>query len=541
MPRAGTRRTLSTVLFTDIVGSTEIAEEMGDRRWREVLSRHHRLVRERLRQFGGREVDTAGDGVFATFQAPADAIRCACAISDGVRDLGIEIRAGLHIGETEVMGDKLGGIAVHTGARVASVAGPGEVLVTWNLKELVAGSGLEFEDRGEHKLKGVQGEWRLWNVHAVDGQPRQPPIAPAEASNRRDQIVPPPMLRRRPVVVGAVAAIVLIGAAAGYLLGREEPPPPAAPLPLDVVLQVDPETGNVLSTTKLSGIPQALAVGEGSVWVIVNELDVAWLDPQSGAIEGSGAVREAIPRNQSGVTVEYGVSDLAVGRRAVWVVTERIPGGPLPIILVDIDPATGEAAPRELGPGGPSGRVAALGDVVWVTSTAGTAFRLEGIRGKPRSVSLPGTGDDVAAGEGAVWITDKFEGQVLRLDPRSGRVESTIDVPGELDGIAAGEGYVWVFSSTGTVVPIDPRTNRIGSQGPISVGARLQDIAVGLGYVWLANYDGKRVFRVDPVSGRVKPIDIGRPVAFVAVDEQQGTLWLSVPRCPLFHVFAGCR
>jgi class 3 adenylate cyclase len=156
-------RVLATVMFTDIVGSTERAAALGDRRWRAVLEQHHSVVRRELERFRGREVDTAGDGFLATFDGPARGIRCACAARDAVRSLDLEIRAGLHTGECELMADKVGGIAVHTGARVAALAAPGEVLVSSTVKDLVAGSGIEFGDHGEHELKGV-GAWRLYSV-----------------------------------------------------------------------------------------------------------------------------------------------------------------------------------------------------------------------------------------------------------------------------------------------------------------------------------------------------------------------------------------
>jgi class 3 adenylate cyclase len=166
-PMPEPERVLATVLFTDIVGSTERAAELGDRRWRELLERHHTTVRRELERFRGREVDTAGDGFLATFDGPARAIRCARAIEQGLRELGLELRAGLHTGECELMGDKVTGVAVHTGARVAAQAGPGEVLVSNTVKDLVAGSGIEFEDRGTHELKGVPGEWRLYAVSSA--------------------------------------------------------------------------------------------------------------------------------------------------------------------------------------------------------------------------------------------------------------------------------------------------------------------------------------------------------------------------------------
>jgi class 3 adenylate cyclase len=157
-------RVLATVLFTDIVGATEKAASLGDRGWHDLLDSHHALIRSELVRFRGREIDNAGDGFLATFDGPARAVRCACAISNGVRALGLEIRAGLHTGECELMGDKLGGIAVHTGARVAARANRGEVLVSSTVKDLVAGSGLSFENRGVQELKGIPGEWRLFAV-----------------------------------------------------------------------------------------------------------------------------------------------------------------------------------------------------------------------------------------------------------------------------------------------------------------------------------------------------------------------------------------
>ena len=160
-------RVLATVLFTDIVGSTERAAALGDRKWRELVEGYYLLARRELTRFRGREVDTAGDGFFASFDGPARAVRCAEAIAAGVRSLGIEIRAGLHTGECEVIGDKVGGIAVHIGARVASLARAGEVLVSSTVKDLVAGSGISFEDRGTQTLKGVPGEWRLFAVAPV--------------------------------------------------------------------------------------------------------------------------------------------------------------------------------------------------------------------------------------------------------------------------------------------------------------------------------------------------------------------------------------
>jgi pimeloyl-ACP methyl ester carboxylesterase len=163
-PQPAGDRVLTTMLFTDLVGSTVRAATIGDRAWRQLLERHDATVRRELERYRGREIDRAGDGFFATFDGPARAVRCALAISAAVGELDLEIRAGLHTGEAEVRGDGLSGIAVHVAARVSALAGPGEVLVTGTVRDLVAGSGLEFEDRGSHELKGVPGTWAIARV-----------------------------------------------------------------------------------------------------------------------------------------------------------------------------------------------------------------------------------------------------------------------------------------------------------------------------------------------------------------------------------------
>jgi class 3 adenylate cyclase len=157
---------LATVLFTDIVGSTERASQVGDRRWSTLLDAHDRAARELVERFGGRLVKSTGDGILATFDSPGAAIRCVIALRGRLRDLGIEIRAGLHTGEVQPRGVDVGGIAVHVGARVMGAAGTGEVLVSRTVRDLVAGSDVAFEDRGSHALKGIGGEWQLFAIAA---------------------------------------------------------------------------------------------------------------------------------------------------------------------------------------------------------------------------------------------------------------------------------------------------------------------------------------------------------------------------------------
>ena len=160
-------RILTTVLFTDVVGSTERLSELGDANWRDLVERHHDLVRRLLSRYRGTEIDTAGDGFFATFDGPARAIRCARFIQAEIADLGISARAGIHTGACEIIDGKPGGLAIVVGARISAAAGAGEVLVSGTVKDLVSGSGIEFEDRGEHELKGVPGAWRLYAVDSA--------------------------------------------------------------------------------------------------------------------------------------------------------------------------------------------------------------------------------------------------------------------------------------------------------------------------------------------------------------------------------------
>jgi class 3 adenylate cyclase len=159
-----TDRVLATVLFTDIVGSTDRAAALGDKKWRDLLDAHDQATRRQLERFRGREIKTTGDGFTAVFDGPGRAIQCGCAIRDAVRALGMDLRVGLNTGEIELRGDDVAGMAVHIGARVAALAGPGEVLVSGAIPPLVVGSGFEFVDRGEHELKGVPGTWRLYRA-----------------------------------------------------------------------------------------------------------------------------------------------------------------------------------------------------------------------------------------------------------------------------------------------------------------------------------------------------------------------------------------
>lgn len=212
-------RSLQTVLFTDIAASTERAAELGDTAWRELLDEHHARVRRELRCFGGREANTAGDGFLATFDRPARAIHCAWAIREVLKDLGLEVRSGIHAGEVEGHGRDISGIAVHTGARVADAARPGEVVVSGTVRDLVAGTGFRFRDRGAQELKGVPGEWRLFALEGL----------PAGTSSTRTGRWLPVLPSRTVQIVAIVGVVAIIGLAITFFSGRDGAPRAGSP------------------------------------------------------------------------------------------------------------------------------------------------------------------------------------------------------------------------------------------------------------------------------------------------------------------------
>jgi YVTN family beta-propeller protein len=506
-------RVLATVLFTDIVGSTELAVRLGDRRWRDLVAAHHRAVRAQLKRYRGREIDTAGDGFFATFDRPAQAISCAIAIIESLRPLGIEIRAGIHAGEVELSGGKAGGIAVHTAARVLATAQPGEIVATATIKELVAGSNIEFVDRGTTTLKGIPGEWRLFVVVQPESVAPQDASAPptamrGEGAERRAHV-------SRGLLIGGIAAVAVIGAAAVVLSSTvlKSPIIPAAgtvghipaggdafdravtvgsqPSGLtfgadavwvlnfrDATLsRIDPATGEVTATRAVGGTPTGLAFGADAVWVT------------TGFGQASGDVGSVVQFDAQQATIETtipvgnGVSGIAFGEGAVWAVDRNRE------LVVRIDPNSPGAVPDEI----PVGR-------------------------GPQAV---------AVGAGGVWVTSILDNTLLRIDPTTLEAVATIPLLEPPTAIAVGDGAVWVTSESGdTVTRIDVGTNRPDStigvgNGPLGV------VATG-GAVWIALGGDGQLAQLDPATETVVatyPVD-GAPDGLTADD--QGGVWVSV-------------
>jgi class 3 adenylate cyclase len=518
-------RRLLAVLFTDIVRSTDLAVEMGDARWRALVGRHHAVVRQALRRFGGKEIDTAGDGFFATFTQPGQAVRCAAAVVAEVRELGIEVRAGVHLGELESAGKLVGGVAVHTGARVMAIADAGEVLVTDTVRELVSGAGLGFADRGVHSLKGIPGGWHLQALSSIDGAPVGAPIDADVAAERRAAIVAPTLLqhRRVPVAIVALAALAVVG----VLVLRSSPLPtdrvaPSEP-PFGSAVAVDPDDGTTVHTvpnalqTHGAGNPR-LAIGEGGVWVRSRTL--VHIDPATG--EQVGDPLEPLELAMIEPLADQGVE---VGFRTVWIGGLRKRGG---VALLRWNPATDEALPDTIVPiDSPLTDVAVGHGSVWLTFGDGHLVRLDGeTRHVDAKLDIGGSLDRVVVGTQDVWVLDIAAGTLTRIDPRTEEVMEPVEIQGSILAMAAGDGRVWLLDSVGNdVIPVD--ASGTTPPQPIPVGPEPSGIAAGLDAVWVSDERGD-VYRIDPVSRAVTSFHVGGHLTAIAVDEEHGTLWMTV-------------
>jgi class 3 adenylate cyclase/streptogramin lyase len=522
--RRGGGRGLGAVLFTDIVGSTAIAAELGNARWSELVARHHLIVRRELRRFRGREIDTAGDGFFATFERPVDAIRCASAAADAVREVGIEIRAGVSFGELETVGRKPGGLVVNTAARVMSVAGPGEILIPGAVKDLIPGAGISFADHGVHQLKGLEGEFRLFKVTEVDGAVPRPRLDPEAAAERRSRISPPPRRRFGALVAGIAAAILVVGGV--WLLGRddEEQLPPAVAAASRGVVELDPETGDTLQTIdfvdpgRLPNVGQSyeFEAGEGAVWAESPAnfgAPVFHVDPEHGEVD-----QVRLPS-----AVGTGFISMVTAFDALWATTDR---------LVRVNPATDEARsildlppPLTLGRAG----LAADRQNLWLGTPTGTLLKLDRHGEEIDRRDVEGGIQLVAVGEGWVWLVDQGAGVVTKIDGKTlGSVAET-HLDGNLDAIVVLDGYVWILDfGTGVLTRISTGSDR--ETGQETLPADPTAMAAGAGAIWVSHEDGT-VTRVDPATMTTSEFArVGRAALAVAVDDERESIWVYVGR-----------
>jgi YVTN family beta-propeller protein len=534
MKRRGRGHVLTTILFTDIVGSTRVAAELSDRRWRVLLDRHHAIVRKELKRFGARELDTAGDGFFAAFSEPSDAIRCACAIVEGVRALGIEVRAGLNHGEAEVIAGKLGGMAVHAAARIMSLAGPGEVLVASTIRDLVPGSGFTFADRGTHELRDIPGAWRLYAVTGADGTDVEGPLDPDVAAERRANIEPSPLLQRRGgrVLVGAVAiAVVAVGVTIPLTARRGSSPSPTphpSPAPtssVDQVVRIDPLTQEISAPIPVGKNPSAIAYGEGSTWVVNSgDNSVTRIDP--------------VTRGTRDISVGASPHGIAVGSGYVWV-TNDVDG-----TISKIDPSQNKVIDTielGIGRGRFPMRIAADDETgaVWtitLSATQGgddtfTIYRIEVASDHLIEVLTEKRTGVLAAGQGSVWFAGEA-GLLLRLDARTGAEEHRSETVLYFLAATVGGGSAWLASGKptlpgprfldGSIMAYDLTTNDVGVM--VAVGGGPTGVAV----VGAALFASVGPGGVVPYIGGSVQIPILLDGSATAIVAGGGGLWVAV-------------
>jgi YVTN family beta-propeller protein len=509
MRRRSDTRVLAAVLFTDIVDSSAVASRVGDARWKELIGRHHAIVRRELKRFGGRELDTAGDGFFASFAEPAAAIRCACAAAESVRDLGIEIRAGVHFGECEQVGGKLGGIAVVVGARVMSLGGAGDVLATATTGDLVAGAGFGFQDRGAHSLKGVDGEWRVLAVSEVDGEPRARPAEPEEAARRLAEIQPATLRPRtwrtstRWAAGIAVALVVALIAIAIPAIRSDDIG--LADVTTNSIARMN-ENGSAEVAAELGQRPGASAVGFGSLWVLEPDRGrVARLDLADGSVtdtikvgsspagvtigddsvwvtnSGDGTVsRVNVDTNEETQVLDAGTgpTGIAYGDGALWVADT------LGAELLRIDPVTSDV--KAVGVSGQPSSVAFTGDGVWVSMVPAGISRVDPSDLSVTFTKTVGNGPTaVLSAFDSIWVANHLDGTVTRLDPSTGGVRATIPVAAGPNALASAGDSMWVANEfADSITALDVTTDTV--RETIPVGGAAASLAADGDTLWLA-------------------------------------------------------
>lgn len=499
----GVDRLLATVMFTDIVGSTELAARLGDRGWKALVARHNSLVRRELKRFGGRELDTAGDGFFVMFERPAQAIDCAWAIIDALRPLEIDIRAGIHMGEVEVMGGKVGGIAVHAASRVLGLAKPGQIYVTGIVHDVVAGSDIRFADQGIHELRGVPGEWRVFAVEEAATDRALPVDEPADPTAHRRSWTPILVaLGLGALVAAGVIAVIL----AGYGSGR--PVVPHA----NSILRIGASDNRFVALVDIDD-PTGITADGPAVWVLsLRGRTATRIDPTTGA-----AAHVGLPAAPTGIAAANG---------ALWITTGFGSGdGGGGVLRVGLTSRTVEG---KIALGDGVGPIAVGDDSVWVANRVrNVVSRIDlATRSISGEVEVGEQPEAVVFGEGSVWVANAIDHTIWRLDPGSMSRTAELSISDAPYDLALGFGRLWVTSALGTsVTVIDVETNTL--QRTLTMPGTPRGIAVGRDAVWVAISSGG-VVRIDPANpDAFEQLEVaGAPEDVVIGDE--GSVWISI-------------
>ena len=497
MPVTPKRRRLATVLFLDIVGSTAIANKLGDDQWRTVLGRFRQLVRRELKRHDGDEQDTTGDGFFATFTEPVQALRCAAAITTAVQELGLDVRTGVHTGECDEVDGKVSGIAVHIAARIMALAGAAEVFTTGTTSDLVVGSSATFDDLGTRELKGVDGPWRVCKLRSIEVE-LPPPLDPDTAAARLSTIAAHAERRRwRPlaaVTIGAALAAVAALEIVGHVNGASPKPP--------TLLRLDPASGRIVSSVH----DKQLGCGPcgANLWISNGTL---W--ERTGADGSTIAIRDLTSgKVMRTLAVPPGTRGLTVGFGAVWAARPGI-----------------------------------------VTSSAtqlGTVERIDGLSGRVEA-SVPIRGDlrngAIAASSDAIWVLDQ-DGMLTRIDPASNRISGRF-ATGALETftLATGAGYEWICEcgNNHDLLRYDARTHTARRFTLLEAPLSWRMSAVSLyvprtlvagfdgrtGTLWFLNAGGPTLVPWNPDTGHTTAPSVGLGGQPIEATLAPGAIWVA--------------
>jgi streptogramin lyase len=508
-------------LFTDVVGSTELARELGDERWARLLAAQRRVVREQLRAHRGREVDTAGDGFFAVFEGPADAVRCAFSAARKVQDLGLDIRAGVHFGELEMSGKTAHGIVVHTGARVMGNAGAAQVLITSTVRDLVAGAKFGLRERPAVELKGVPGSWTLFDVLQVDDQLRPEPIEGATVASERRERASAGGARgrsRRWFVPAAVVAVLAIGAGLFVAL---KPNPSHVPT-AGTIARIQNET--FAEPIAVGSFPLTIIEGGGRVWVLDRQSQIYWVDEASGRTGSRGT--DGVP------------TGAVFGGGAVWITAGFGGGGGADATVSRLEPGSGELTAAFHTPID-SQAIAFGGGSVWVAdANVGAVTRYDTVSRETETIPLP-AGDAVPRPDsiaysdldgGTVWVGDSLSNNVFRLDAAGSDPIRTYTIGATPSAVVSEGDGIWVASERGDAVyELDPSSGSV--RNTIDLRAMHcsapTSIAVTDDGVWVACSRSHQVIRVSSEAGDplVLPVD-GVPASLAAASD--GSVFVAV-------------